>query len=174
MTSPQPDVFVALYTQHQPRLFRYVATLLPRREDVDDVLQETSRVLWQKFDEFDTSQPFLPWAYKIARYEVLNHLQRQGTQRKYFSGALVEQLATAREENGEVLSAQAAALRECIAKLTDADRQLVKERYVSEGSMAELAELLGRTPNALYKSLQRIRGKLFECVTGRLRREGLA
>jgi RNA polymerase sigma-70 factor, ECF subfamily len=62
MRPSKPDEFVAIYTRHQRKLYRYVAALLTRSDDAEDVLQETARVLWQKFDEYQPEEPFLPWA----------------------------------------------------------------------------------------------------------------
>ena len=44
-------VFLPLFLKNERRLYAYILTLLPRRADADDVLQETSLVLWDKFDE---------------------------------------------------------------------------------------------------------------------------
>ena len=41
-----------LMTQHQRRIFSYIYTLVPYRHDAEDLLQETSKVICEKFDEF--------------------------------------------------------------------------------------------------------------------------
>ena len=66
------ELLVGLLTAHQQELFRYIFALLPHEEDARDVLQETSVALCRKFDEYDPSQPFLPWAYRFAFLEVLS------------------------------------------------------------------------------------------------------
>ena len=38
-------------TQNERRLYAYILTLLPHRADADDVLQEASLVMWDKFDD---------------------------------------------------------------------------------------------------------------------------
>ena len=43
-------LFLRLFLQNQRRLYAYILTLLPNRADADDVLQETSLVMWDKFD----------------------------------------------------------------------------------------------------------------------------
>lgn len=37
-----------------------------KRHQADDVVQETARVLWQKFASYDPERPFWPWARQIA------------------------------------------------------------------------------------------------------------
>jgi RNA polymerase sigma-70 factor, ECF subfamily len=167
-----PDDFVALYTQHERRLYRYVASLLTHPDDADDLLQETARVLWQKIDQYDPARPFFPWACKIAHFEVLNYYQRERTRQRHFSEATVELLADSRAENDGILEAQSRWLVECMRRLAEMDRVLVEQRYASEHSLADLAQATGRTPNAIYKSMQRIRRNLMECIENGLKSEG--
>ena len=57
---------VALMTQHQRRIFSYIYTLVPDRYDAEDLLQETSLVICEKFDEFKPGTDFVAWACQIA------------------------------------------------------------------------------------------------------------
>ncbi len=75
MPPVNPEQFVALYTRYEQKLYRYVAALLTRPDDAEDVLQDTARVLWQKFDQYRPDEPFLPWACAIAHYEALKNIQ---------------------------------------------------------------------------------------------------
>jgi RNA polymerase sigma-70 factor, ECF subfamily len=172
MSLSSPDEFVAIYTRYERKLYRYVASLLPRPEDAEDVLQNTARVLWQKFGDFRRDEPFLPWAYRIAHYEVLNHCQRERTRRKYFRPAVIELLIDARLKHDDLLEAQSRWLEECARKLNEDDRRLIEDRYAGERTLSELASETGRTANALYKSVQRIRRTLLDCVDNGLKSEG--
>lgn len=172
MPEPKPDQFVTLYTRYEQKLYRYVASLLTHPGEAEDVLQETARVLWQKFDQFRPDEPFLPWACRIAHFEVLNHCQRERTRRKYFSPVVIELLADARLKHDELFDAQSQWLDKCMGKLPETDRQLVEQRYGSDRTLAELAARTGRTPNAIYKAMQRIRRVLMECVEKGLKAEG--
>ena len=172
MTQSNPEDFVALYTRYERKLYRYVASLLAHPDEAEDVLQDTARVLWQKFAQYRRDEPFLPWACAIARFEVLNHCQRERTRRKYFRPAVIEMLADARGENDKLLESQSRWLKECVEKLSAADRMLIERRYASGRSLAELADDTGRTSNALYKSMQRIRRTLLKCVENGLKTDG--
>ncbi len=63
-------------------------------------------------------------------------------------------------------------LEKCIEKLGETERRLIQQRYASEHTLAELAEQTGRTPNAVYMSMWRIRRALFDCVNEGLQSEG--
>jgi RNA polymerase sigma-70 factor, ECF subfamily len=167
-----PDEFIALYTRYERKLYRYVASLLTRPDDAEDVLQNAARVLWQKFGDYRREEPFLPWACRIAHYEVLNYCQRERTRRRHFRPAVIELLADTRLQQDELFEAQSRWLNECMQRLDEVDRRLIERRYASERSLVELASETGRTPNALYKSLRRARLTLLECVENGLKSEG--
>jgi RNA polymerase sigma-70 factor (ECF subfamily) len=61
---------VALMTQHQRRIFSYIYTLVPDRYDAEDLLQETSVVICEKFDEFREGTDFVAWACQIAYWRI--------------------------------------------------------------------------------------------------------
>ena len=164
--------FGALYSACHLDLLRYVLTLLPDRSQAEDVVQDVARMLWQKRDEYDPAKPFWPWARGFARFEVLMVLRRQTIRGKYFSERLTEQLAEERVGNEEQLSAQREALGGCLQKLDEPSRELLLLRYGREKTVQELAEQQGKSANALYLSLHRIRQTLSDCVNRTLRIDG--
>ena len=58
----------------QGRLFAYIHSLVRDLNDADDLYQQTTIVLWKKFDTYRTDQPFISWAFGVARFEVANFL----------------------------------------------------------------------------------------------------
>src|SRR5215218_100140 len=68
--------FLRLFLQNQRRLYAYILTLLPNRADADDVLQETSLVMWDKFDPADPPTDFLAWARRVAYHKVLDFYKK--------------------------------------------------------------------------------------------------
>src|SRR5262245_54687494 len=85
--------FLALYSHNYPRLRFYLATLMPFADDAADVLQETSLVLWKKFDTYETGTNFFAWACKIARLQALKFRERRGKHAVVFSDQLLDTLA---------------------------------------------------------------------------------
>jgi len=166
------DDFAALYSKYHLEMLRYVLTLVPDRHQAEDVVQEAARLLWKKFDEYDPTRPFWPWARKFAYLEVLKVRKREAIRGKYFSDELVEQLAEERASHERDLTAQREALASCLDKLDEPSRELLMNRYGGEVALHELAEQQGKSANALYLTMHRIRQKLVECVNRALRQEG--
>jgi RNA polymerase sigma-70 factor, ECF subfamily len=156
--------FLELYSHNYPRLQFYLMTLLPMADDAADVLQETSLVLWKKFDTYTTGTNFFAWACKIARLQALKHRERRGKGAMMFSDELMETLAEEATEERFAPGALLRYLRQCLERLSVRDQQLVQKRYEPGMSVARLAEDIGRTANSLSKSLGRIRRNLLDCI----------
>jgi RNA polymerase sigma-70 factor (ECF subfamily) len=163
--------FLDLYSRHYPRLQFYVTALLPTANDTSDVLQETSMVLWRKFDSFELGTNFFAWACKIARFQVMKYRERHDRSARLFDGKLLEKLAIEAGDENLAHAVPLEALENCLTKLSETDRSLIRLRYKQGTTVAQLASDIGRTANSLSKSLGRIRRMLLECIDRTLARE---
>ena len=169
-TNTTHEAFLRLFTRFEGNLRAFVASLLPTWEGVDEVMQESSIVLWRKFAQFDQSAEsgFLDWAFMIARYEVLKYRRRRATDRLRFSEDVFELLANTAESVAATRDERLRLLRECVANLEPAQLELVKTVYEDGAAIKDVAEHIGRSPTGLYKALARIRNRLAACVQAKL------
>jgi RNA polymerase sigma-70 factor, ECF subfamily len=74
----QRDVILlqALVEQYQYRLVRYLIYLLGRRDDVDDLVQETWVRVLERGSSYDGQSRFEPWLFAIARNLTVDRLRR--------------------------------------------------------------------------------------------------
>lgn len=158
------EEFVVVFARHQRRVFTYIGTLLPNIADAEEVMQETSLILWRKWSEFDRSRDFVRWANGIAHLEVQRYLRKHKSSKLQFNDAVLTQIASEVERQSEQQAARQAALVQCMQKLSNGDRDLVDRRYSSEVDVAEIAQSLNRPVKSIYRSLARVRDQLFECV----------
>jgi len=156
--------YVKLMTEHQGNLRAFIVSLMPGSPEVDDVLQETNAVLWQKRAKFELGTSFLAWSFQIARYEVLRQRDRNRRfERAVFSEKIVGLLAeidAPDESHGELMGA----LEGCLDKLTTTQRELLHERYTPGRSLEQHAARTGRSSGSLRIALLRIRESLKECI----------
>ena len=176
-TVGRPDknkAFLRLFLLNQRRIYAYVLTLLPNRADADDVFQEASLVLWDKFDEASPPDDFAAWGCRIAYFKVLDFYKKGHRGKVRFSQALLERVAeTAVEQAGTLqLDARRDALAGCIEKLNPRDRDLLARRFTPGATTRSTSEQVGRSVEAVYKALARVRHALFECAQRTLAREG--
>jgi RNA polymerase sigma-70 factor (ECF subfamily) len=166
-TPDKARTFLRLFLQYQRRVYAYVLTLLPRRADADDVFQEASLVLWDKFDDAHPPDDFAAWACRIAYFKVLDFRKKQQRGKVLFSQAMLDRVAETAIEQSEALQLddRREALANCLGKLNARDRGLLAARYADGATVQSAAEQTGRSADAVYKALARTRRALFDCVT---------
>jgi RNA polymerase sigma-70 factor (ECF subfamily) len=171
---PQHDQFVERYVRSQDRIFAYVALQLPNRADAEEVFQQTSLILWKKWQQFDPSRDFVRWACGIAHHEVQNFLRKHANKgRVYLSEDVLAEVAQVRLEMPDVLEERRHALRHCLDQLKQTQRELLERCYAGKDTMKTIARDLGQPPNALYMTLKRLRRALFDCINRTLAAEGV-
>ena len=175
-TPAKGKLFLRLFLQNERRLYAYVLALLPNRADADDVLQEASLVMWDKFDPENPPADFAAWGCRIAYFKVLDFCKKRQRHRARFSQAMLERIAeTAAEQAGTLrLDERREALAYCLEKLSPRDRDLLARRFAEGATTQSTAAQVGRSVDAVYKALARIRQALLECVSRALAKEGHA
>lgn len=163
---------MALMTRHQRQIFSYIYTLVPDRHDAEDLLQETSVVICEKFDEFADGTDFVAWACQIAWWRVRAARQKFARSKIVFDERVLEAVAKTAGGMMAELDARHEALANCLQKLPPRDRELVLTRYERGHGVEEAARRTGRSMDAAYKALNRLRKLLFDCVTNELAAEG--
>ena len=78
MNSDRNQQFAQQFLRHQNRIYGYIVTLLSNQHDAEDVFQQTSLILWQKWDQYDPGRDFVGWACGIAHNEVRNFFAAAG------------------------------------------------------------------------------------------------
>src|SRR3954467_10124222 len=89
---------MALMTRHQRQIFSYIYTLVPNRYDAEDLLQETSLVICEKFEEFKEGTDFVAWACQIAYWRIKYSQQRFMRSKVVFDQQIVDVLAQTADE----------------------------------------------------------------------------
>jgi RNA polymerase sigma-70 factor (ECF subfamily) len=166
--------FMRLFLSSEKEIFRYVAALAPKVADAQDIVQQTAVALWRKFDRYDPAQPFTPWACRFALQEARTFLRRDQRWGALLGDELVDDLALRRTALGDEMERRFAHLNDCLQKLPTAQRETVESYYYRRTPVEQLADASGRSVDALYKALQRIRQALLHCVANAMKADGEA
>lgn len=161
-------MFVRLLTQNERRVYGYILKMVVDWNDADEILQETNVRLWEEFDRFQPGTDFAAWAIRVAHYQVLTWRKRRDRSRLVFSEEALEGLAEEQPTVNEIDGPRQAALAECLKQLSAANRDLLTRCYSGAGTIRDVAGTLGRSTEAVYKMLQRVRLSLHKCVEQRL------
>lgn len=160
---------MALLVDHQPVLRAFVISLLPGAPGTDDVIQEINAVLWRKRSEFRLGTNFRAWMFQVARYKVLGHRRMMRRQRReVLDDDLLEKLADDAGDrfDRETEQRRMSALRRCISKLREKDRDLLLRRYWKRQSLQDFAVMSGLSVSNVKVRLFRLRAVLKRCIEG--------
>ncbi len=156
--------FLSLFLRSEREIFRYVAALVPNVTDAEDIVQQTAISLWEKFDAYNPSQPFTPWACRFALNKTRQWIERRQRWQALLDHGLGEELEQRRQEMLPDFEMRLKHLEGCLGKLPEEQRSLVEGYYYERTSVEKLAHRFERSEAATYKMLQRIRHALQVCV----------
>lgn len=163
-------IFLSSLLREQSKIYGYIFALIPNVSVVDDLMQETIMVMWEKFDTFEVGTNFYGWAKKIAYYKVVNHLSRSFNTETHFSQAVLESI----ERGADVIEKsdnRSIALETCIQKLNKNDKELIKLKYMDGMTTKEVALKNKRSVAGMYKVMARIHHLLERCIEQKLAAE---
>jgi RNA polymerase sigma-70 factor (ECF subfamily) len=158
--------FVAQLTQHQTSLLGFLLSLVTNQSDAEDLLQRTNLVLWRKRGEFVPGTSFRSWAFTVARWEARAHYRTQSRKSWLVYDDEVADLVADRMASVSAVTntRKLEALRKCLDKLSNKNRQLIVNRYLLGFSNRECAEKMQRSEAGLRVTLHRLRTSLRKCV----------
>ena len=159
--------FVKLLTQHEPRIRSCVMLFVPNWNDAQDVTQEVCVILWRKFDEFQPGTSFVAWALTVARLVVKDYWKRQSRERRLFRDGMDEFVNVVFDDvvsRAEELDQRRSLLKRCMDEMKPAHRELLAMRYQEGAGIEEISARVGRSVDAIYKSVSRLREALVACV----------
>lgn len=163
--SPLEAEFLRQLAAHYRNMYACALSIVGTPNDANDVIQETCVVLWQKYDEFNRGTNFRKWACAITFNVAKNFVRRQRRHcRTGLSDDLLARVVQVRTAEAELLELRREVLRECLEKLSQADRTFLFDSYQESASLAEFSRRQGRTAAAVYSKLTRLRQILARCV----------
>lgn len=166
------DPFVKLLTENEPKVYAYILSLVPCWSDADEILQETHVRLWQQFHQFQPGTDFAAWAITIAHYQVLTYRKRHGREKMLCSQEFIEAVSSEVKRTQREQDRREGHLQECLERLNASGRALVDLCYRRGMAICDAARQLGRSTEATYKSLSRLRQLLRRCIEDKLASEG--
>lgn len=158
------DYFFQLYIKNQRRIYAYILMLVPNVSDAEDILQQVSSFMWERFDTFEPGTSFGAWAVRIARNFIFDHYKRKRRSKIIFSGEMLEIFAERAAESVGQVDNRVDVLQKCLGELRETDRKLMKIRYEEGLKIKEIAKRIGRPVGGLYKTINRIHNLLLKCI----------
>jgi RNA polymerase sigma-70 factor (ECF subfamily) len=132
-----------LYARHHVRVYRFLLRLVQNEAMAEDLLADVFLDVWRKADRFAGRSQVSTWLFAIARHKALSALRRPMTE------ALDDDAAERIEDptdNAEATLAKRetrAALRDSLAELSPAHREMVDLVYYHGRTIEEAAAIVG-------------------------------
>lgn len=163
--------FTSQWLKQQSTVRAYLASFLGNSIEVDDALQEVALVVWQKGPNEENSSAFLGYTLACARRIALAarrkiHNPRLELLSPDAATLLADRVALVHDQKQESPSEQLNTLKRCLEKLNPQHRVLLESRYSgsSKTELQEYGKRSGKSMETLYKTLERLRTQLRECV----------
>ncbi len=144
-----------LYDRYVDKIYRYVYHRVGNAELAEDI---TGQVFTRMLEAIKAGRPwqtsFSGWLYRIAHNLVIDYYRR----RSRASFVEIDEAAPTPSREGDPFQAvemqiNRARLRNALASLTEEQAQVITLRFLEELSIAETAEIMGKTEGAI-KALQ--------------------
>jgi RNA polymerase sigma-70 factor (ECF subfamily) len=154
-----------LYKAYHARMSRFLLNMLRRPELVEEVLNDTMMVVWNKIGDFQGASKLSTWMFGIAYRQGLGALRRVDEPVEDDRSAVMESReATPEQKAGEGRSR--AALAKAIDALSPAHRAVVNLTYFQEFGYREIAEILDCPVDTVKTRMFHARRHLKQSLSG--------
>jgi RNA polymerase sigma-70 factor (ECF subfamily) len=155
--------FEALYRRHQQRLTRFLSNMLRRPQLVEEVLNDTMMVVWNRADSYNGTSKVSTWIFAIAYRKALRALKRsdvpvedhQAEKRRTLDPDPEQQMGQRQVHH---------ALIAALGELTADHRAVVDLTYFHELGYREIAEIMGcpvdTVKTRMFHARRRLKGLL--------------
>jgi RNA polymerase sigma-70 factor (ECF subfamily) len=145
--------FAELYVRLFDRVFRYLHLALKNADDAQEAAQDAFLTVFRMLDRYDPGRgPFEPWLFSVIRNLANDRLRRMRRARAIEEADRLRAPPTSVAERAasllERLDPESGA-RAMVDSLPEAQRRALVLRFVFDMGAADIADVLGSTPDAV-------------------------
>jgi RNA polymerase sigma-70 factor (ECF subfamily) len=155
----------------EPSVRAFIASAIRSSADREDILQQVALTVARRFDDYDATRPFLPWALWLTKSRIIDFYRTQHRRPTLLDNTLLQHLADHLIHQRDDGSSRLEALEHCMEKLPDRSRSLLHMRYHQALGIEQIAEAVHSPPVSVRVTLFRIREALADCIQRRLASE---
>lgn len=141
------------YEKYSPYLFAFIVTKVGKREDVEEILQDTCLSILDSLPLFNFRCSLLTWAKKIALHEVADFYRKRKIKTVVFSHLPFLENLVSNALGPELVYQEKEVKNEIervFARLSEGYGKILRLKYIEGLSMAEIARVL----NISFKSVE--------------------
>lgn len=173
LSEANAEDFTVQWARTQLSVRAYLNSYLSDRSSVDDCIQEVALLAWKKGPRgTHESEPFLAFCLACAKRIAMAEVRKKYRNRSQLLSeetvaSLADTVALMEQQEVREPVARISALQNCLDSLEPVPRRLLELRYSSKDHTAlqKEAKATGKSMDAIYKKLERLRALLRDCVT---------
>jgi len=149
----------------------YISAIVRDPVRAEDIFSEVTIQIIRSWENYDQARPFTHWSRGVARRVALASLRTENRQALLLEEGVLDNIAREVDELGDetALERRKEALRECMERLPEHERDLIRQRYFEERTYQDIARLASKRVGALYVRFSRLHHALRRCVEHKLR-----
>jgi RNA polymerase sigma-70 factor (ECF subfamily) len=151
---------------HRPRHLRYLRSRLPSLEDAEDALQDAALKFIQSAESFASVERPDAWVAVSLRRVVVDRYRRTAAQRRMTEALAAEPPESTGQDEDETLT-PTECVKSVLPTLKPEYAAILRQIYLDEASLKQVAARLGLTVNNVAVRLHRARGALRETMLDR-------
>jgi RNA polymerase sigma-70 factor (ECF subfamily) len=148
-----PQAFAHLYEAYFDKIYRYIVLKIRNEMEAEDMTQQVFMKALQSISSYKCQGvPFSSWLYRIAHNQTIDFYRKNS--KATVSIEDIPFVASADDPQRMVEQKFAAEeLKEALKSLTQAQQEVLSLRFTGDLSIAECAEIMGKSQGAI-KALQ--------------------
>lgn len=147
------QAFSGLVALYGPDVLRLCTVITTDPTLAEDAAQNTWQQVWRRLDTLRDTRSLRPWLLRVAANEAKQLLRRN---RRH----IAQSLDLAADVAGATVRAEDVVLRDALAALDPAERELLARRYLLGLNSEEIGRQLGLSAEGVRSRLKRLRDRL--------------
>jgi RNA polymerase sigma-70 factor (ECF subfamily) len=156
--------FISLLTSNSSRINSFIYCMVPNESDAEDIMQDTTITMWEKFESYRYGTDFAAWAVTVAKYKILEYRRKGRMKHLQLDEHVLELLEKENPHLFDDTEQRTRALRQCLQKLPHADLDFIKLKYSQGLTAKKLSHRIGISLAAVYRINARLNALLLGCI----------
>ena len=162
------DYFEEILEKNKYKIYRICNIYAVAPIEPQDLFQEVIFQIWKSLDKFKGKSSIDTWVYKIAINVCLRSKMKFDKSNNKTDRFESIHFTPIEKEIDAFEQEKFTYLKECISTLNGTDTSLIV-LYLDDLSYKEIAVITGLSENHIAVKMKRIRKKLFECITPKIK-----
>lgn len=147
-----------IYDAYAKPIYRYHYSRVGNAADAEDLTSQTFMAVLESLPRYQHRGRFTAWMFQIARNKAMDHFR--GNHNESDVTEFVADTAQAEALETVVRNESRAKLKALMRLLSEDEKELLRLRFTAELSFVQIGQLLGRSEDAVRKSIRRILDRL--------------